>query len=150
MNKATYYFPLILLSYLVIAIFGKMFYEKKELYPFASWSLYTKTPSVVTRPALLILEVNGVRLSKPIDLSVEYHSYGLTYSLLRAKLDAFYQAFLREDKVTMDVIENDFKLLLGSKGVNSFQLVLETYYSYEKLRKAINLSSKPLTEELKI
>jgi hypothetical protein len=149
-NKTIYYFPFILFSYLIVAVLGKVFYEKKELYPFASWSLYTKTPSVVTRPALLILEVNGVRLSKPIDLSVEYHSYGLTYSHLRTKLDAFYQAFLREDQVAMDKLGNDFKLLLGSNGVNSFQLVLETYYPYEKLRKAINLSSKPLTEELRI
>ena len=147
--KGYYYLPAIILVYSLIAIPGRAFYDKKELFPIFAWTLYTKTPSVVSRPTLKILEVDSMRLTRPIDIYDDYLSYGFTYRTLRYELESFYKASTMEDDSLRVKLSDDFRRVLKLKGVTSCQIIIETYYPYDKLMSNSNLSVRPLTDELK-
>ena len=79
------------LFYFAIAIIGRVFTYKKEIFPFFRWSLYSKTPNELVFPYVLVHKVGDSVLPKPTNILDLYDVHNLALTDLNLMVNNFYQ-----------------------------------------------------------
>ncbi|TYA58298.1 hypothetical protein [Formosa maritima] len=115
--------------YFAIAILGRVFTYKKEIYPFFRWSLYSKTPNKLVYPYILVKKVGDSILPKPTNILDLYSVHDLALTDLNLMVNNFYQD-------TKPVLESE----LNYQGI--FMKVLPENSEFTLYIKELDLSVK--------
>ena len=76
--------------FFAIAIIGRVFTYKKEIYPFFRWSLYSKTPNNLVFPYVLVNKVGDSILPKQTNILDLYTIHNLGITDLNLMVNNFY------------------------------------------------------------
>ena len=90
--------------YFAIAIIGRVFTKKKEIYPFFRWSLYSKTPNNLVYPYVLVNKIGDSILPKPTNILDLYSVHDLALTDLNLMVNNFYH-----DVIAIPGIENTYQ-----------------------------------------
>jgi hypothetical protein len=121
------------LAYLPLALIGRFGSDRIEFYPFFAWTLYSRVPSKVEQPTIYMTAFKNKPLDKEVRLVGRPEMLKLPADNLLEIMRALQQARKNKDQTREELLlqEIDHSLLYpGSK----YRVVLEEYYSYERLK----------------
>ena len=76
--------------YFAVAIVGRTYTHKKEIYPFFRWSLYSKTPNNLVYPFVMVSKVGDSVLPKPINILELYSIHKIALTDINLMVNNFY------------------------------------------------------------
>ncbi|WP_406846684.1 hypothetical protein [Xanthomarina sp. GH4-25] len=134
--------------YFAIAIIGRVYTYKKEIFPFFRWSLYSKTPNKLVYPYVLVNKVGDSVLPKPTNILDLYSVHDLALTDLKLMVNNFYydiEAFPGNKNayqgVFLNVLPKDSEFTLYIKELD---LSVEDYKETEKHHQVLNVKNNKI------
>ena len=134
--------------YIPIAILGRAFYEKREVFPLFAWSLYSKTPSDRVRTFIQVTELNGEKLSSPINIYDKLKLSKRPGFDIRAIMIRWEKAFKSKNQAQLEILKAEIKNVYLKDNVTSFRIATEKYNPFERLKTGKIESTTPQTQEI--
>ena len=116
--------------YLILAIYGRVFLENKEFFPFFRWSLYSKTPNYVEHPFVMVERIGDSILDNPINIINLYNLHKIKPVDMNMNVNQFYkelQIFNLDEKIEYDFIKILPKNSLFTMYLKRYDLSKEDY-----------------------
>lgn len=122
--------------YLILALYGRVFLEGKEFFPFFRWSLYSKTPNYVEHPFIMVERIGDSLLHNPINIMDLNSFHKIKPVDMGLNVNQFYNDF---QKLNPEIkIQNDFLKILPENSL--FTLYVKRYdLSKRDYRKTISI-----------
>jgi hypothetical protein len=148
MNKAFYYFPIFLAFYLMAAVSGRAFYEKREIFPMFAWSLYSKIPAHKIRYAIYITELESKKTAEPLNLFDHLSLSKQAGFNLRRMMIRFKKAHIEKNSDEQKAIIEEIKETILHPHITEFKIGVEEYFSLERFLNKKVISKQFITKDI--
>jgi hypothetical protein len=148
MNKSFYFFPIFLVFYLLIAVSGRAFYEKREIFPAFAWSLYSKIPAHKIRYAIYVTELESKKVVDPLNLFDHLSLSRQAGFNLRRIMIRFKKAHSEKNSDEQQAIIEEIKKTILHPHITEFKIGVEEYFSLERFLNKKVISKKFITKDI--
>ena len=127
-------FAIFIFVYLVIAVPSRFLSYNREIYPFFAWTLYTKTPTVIERGAILVQEVQGQPILQECNLYDFPDLCLVNRFTIRHTMRNWLLAVNKQDADMQAFLEKKIDSTIVSPKVTKYILVRETFDPLKKIK----------------
>lgn len=136
--------------YFSIAIIGRVFTYKKEIYPFFRWSLYSKTPNNLVHPFVIVTRVGDSVLPKQTNILDLYSIHDIALTDLNLMVSNFYYDIVNLNNNDIENYQGVFLNVLPENSeytlyIKQLDLSVLDYKETEKQDQVLTVKNKKIT-----